>query len=285
MTTIAVTGASGFLGRHVLAALAATQADVVAHARTLRPELAAAERLRWVCFDLTHPPDDAFARLGGPDIVIHLAWQGLPNYLSPRHVETELPAQHEFLRNMVASALKRLVVAGTCFEYGMQSGCLREEMATQPSNPYGVAKDTLRRRLEVLNETSPFDLRWLRLFYLYGDGQPKTSLYSQFRAAVARGDSTFDMSAGEQSRDFMKVEEAAAAIVRVALTEQAPRIVNICSGMPVTVRALVERWRADMAADIVFNPGALPYPAYEPFAFWGDNRRLAALSAQPLTRA
>jgi dTDP-6-deoxy-L-talose 4-dehydrogenase (NAD+) len=285
MTRIAVTGASGFLGRHVLAALAATQANVVAHARTLRSELAAAERLRWCCFDLADSPDDAFARLRRPDIVIHLAWQGLPNYLSPRHVEIELPVQHEFLQNMVASGLKRLVVAGTCFEYGMQSGCLREDMATQPSNPYGVAKDTLRQRLEALNETTPFDLRWLRLFYLYGDGQPKTSLYSQFRAAVARGDSTFDMSAGEQSRDFMKVEESAAAIVRMALTEQAPRIVNICSGVPITVRALVERWRADMAADIALNLGALPYPTYEPFAFWGDNRRLAALSARPLIRA
>jgi dTDP-6-deoxy-L-talose 4-dehydrogenase (NAD+) len=285
MTRIAVTGASGFLGRHVLAALAATQPDVVAHARMPRPELVPAERLRWTCFDLADPPGDAFARLGRPDVVIHLAWQGLPNYLSPRHVEVELPAQHEFLRNLTASGLKRLVVAGTCFEYGMRSGCLREETATQPSNPYGVAKDALRRRLEALSETAPFDLRWLRLFYLYGDGQPKTSLYSQFRAAVARGDSTFDMSAGEQSRDFLKAEEAAAAIVRVALADRAPGIVNICSGVPVTVRALVERWRMEMNADIALNLGALPYPTYEPFAFWGDNRRLAALSAQPLTRA
>jgi dTDP-6-deoxy-L-talose 4-dehydrogenase (NAD+) len=285
MTRIAVTGASGFLGRHVLAALAATAADVVAHARVPRSELVSAERLRWTCFDLADSPGDAFARLGRPDIVIHLAWHGLPNYLSPRHVEVELPAQHEFLRNLTASGLKRLAVAGTCFEYGMQFGCLREETAAQPSNPYGVAKDTLRQQLEVLSETAPFDLRWLRLFYLYGDGQPKTSLYSQFQAAVARGDRTFDMSAGEQSRDFMKAEEAAAAIVRTALTDQAPRILNVCSGVPVTVRALVERWRMEMNADIALNLGALPYPTYEPFAFWGDNRRLAELLASPLIRA
>jgi len=277
MTTIAVTGASGFLGRHVLAALAVLDVDVVAHARTPRPELAPAERLRWCCFDLAQPQDDAFDRLGRPDVVIHLAWQGLPNYLSAWHVESELPAQDRFLRGLVAEGLRRLVVAGTCFEYGMQSGCLREDSGAEPSNPYGVAKDTLRRHLEALKETAPFDLRWLRLFYLYGPGQPKTSLYSQFQAAMARGDTTFDMSGGEQLRDFMAVETAAAAIVDVALAAEAPRIVNICSGAPTSVRALVERWRADATSGIALNLGALPYPTYEPFAFWGDNGRLAQL--------
>ena len=277
MTTIAVTGASGFLGRPVLAALAVLDVDVVAHARTPRPELAPAERLRWCCFDLAQPQDDAFDRLGRPDVVIHLAWQGLPNYLSAWHVESELPAQDRFLRGLVAEGLRRLVVAGTCFEYGMQSGCLREDSGAEPSNPYGVAKDTLRRHLEALNETAPFDLRWLRLFYLYGPGQPKTSLYSQFQAAMARGDTTFDMSGGEQLRDFMAVETAAAAIVDVALAAEAPRIVNICSGAPTSVRALVERWRADAVSDIALNLGALPYPTYEPFAFWGDNGRLTRL--------
>jgi dTDP-6-deoxy-L-talose 4-dehydrogenase (NAD+) len=277
MTTIAVTGASGFLGRPVLAALAVLDVDVVAHARTPRPELAPAERLRWCCFDLAQPQDDAFDRLGRPDVVIHLAWQGLPNYLSAWHVESELPAQDRFLRGLVAEGLRRLVVAGTCFEYGMQSGCLREDSGAEPSNPYGVAKDTLRRHLEALKETAPFDLRWLRLFYLYGPGQPKTSLYSQFQAAMARGDTTFDMSGGEQLRDFMAVETAAAAIVDVALAAEAPRIVNICSGAPISVRALVERWRADATSGIALNLGALPYPTYEPFAFWGDNGRLAQL--------
>ena len=84
----------------------------------------------------------------------------------------------------------------------------------------------------LLRAATPYDLRWLRLFYLYGSGQAPTSLYSQFRAAVARGDRRFDMSVGDQMRDFMRVEDAAAAIVRIALNTQAPRILNVCSGGP-----------------------------------------------------
>jgi dTDP-6-deoxy-L-talose 4-dehydrogenase (NAD+) len=250
---------------------------VIAHARVPRPEHRAEQGRRWTYFDLSDVPDDAFDRLARPDVVIHCAWQGLPNYLSPRHTEIELPAQFQFLRGLVAAGLKTLVVAGTCFEYGMQSGCQREDMMAVPANPYGVAKDGLRRQLEHLNETHRFDLRWLRLFYLYGQGQPPTSLYSLFHAAIARGDKQFDMSPGDQLRDFMKAADAGKAIVDVALAPAAPRIVNICSGVPLSVRGLVEQWRGELAASIVLNLGALSYPPHEPFAFWGDSGRLGAL--------
>jgi nucleoside-diphosphate-sugar epimerase len=275
MTKIAVTGASGFLGRHVRAALSEAGVEVVAHARAPRPDETGGNA--WTVFDLADAVDDGFDRLGRPDVVIHLAWGGLPNYLSPRHLDVELPAQQQFLQGLIASGLKRLVAAGTCFEYGMQSGRLHEELTPQPSNPYGVAKHSLHQRLEALSARMPFDLRWLRLFYLYGPGQAPTSLHAQFRAAVVRGDKTFDMSPADQQRDFMPVEDAAAAIAAVALAPQAPRLLNVCSGMPVTVLSLVERWRAETGADIELNPGALPYPTYEPFAFWGDSSRLAAL--------
>ena len=276
MTTIAVTGASGFVGRHVLAVLAQTRADVVAHRRTLAADRATMEWPRWCAFDLADS-SDAFARLGEPDIVIHLAWEGLPNYQSSRHVDVELPRQLAFLRSLAESGLKRLVVAGTCFEYGMQSGCLREDAVAAPANPYGIAKDRLRQELESLTAELAFDLHWLRLFYLYGSGQGAGSLHSLFTAAVARGERMFDMSPGDQVRDFMPVEDAAAAIVAVATAPQPPALLNVCSGEPVTVRSLVERWRAGLAADIELRLGALPYPAHEPFAFWGDNTRLRAV--------
>jgi dTDP-6-deoxy-L-talose 4-dehydrogenase (NAD+) len=60
--------------------------------------------------------------LAGHDVLLHLAWDGLPNYRSLRHFEQELPAQYAFLRSVIAAGLKSLMVTGTCFEYGMQSG-------------------------------------------------------------------------------------------------------------------------------------------------------------------
>lgn len=277
MPTVAVTGASGFLGRHVLQTLAAMPISVVAHARTARPEQVDNDRLNWVYFDLADASTDVFSHLRRPDIVIHLAWQGLPNYTAPHHFVEELPRQFAFLSRLAESGLAKLVVTGTCLEYGLRSGERAETDPTEPTTFYGLAKDALRRSLTLRYGGTTLDLRWLRLFYQYGPGQAATSLYSLFHAAVARGDRQFDMSRGEQIRDFMPADQVAAAIVALALAPSVPPIVNLCSGTPRSVRGLVEEWRTLAGSDIALNLGRYPYPTYEPFAFWGDRSRLASV--------
>ena len=79
MTRVAVTGASGFAGRYVLAALAKTSVEVVAHACTPRADEPVRASPPWSYFDIAEAPEHCFERLGRPDIVIHLAWNGLPN--------------------------------------------------------------------------------------------------------------------------------------------------------------------------------------------------------------
>ena len=91
---------------------------------------------------------DSFARLGSPDVLIHLAWGGLPNYRDRKHADHELPAQRRFLGALLASGLKRLVVTGTCAEYGLREGALDETMPAEPLLEYAKAKDSLRRWLE-----------------------------------------------------------------------------------------------------------------------------------------
>ena len=96
----------------------------------------------------------------------------LSNYKSLYHFETELPRQYHFLESMIDAGLPSLLVIGTCFEYGMQSGALPAEMPTKPTNPYEYAKDALRQQLEFLRSIKPFNLTWGRLFYMYGEGHP-----------------------------------------------------------------------------------------------------------------
>lgn len=274
---IAVTGASGFIGRYVLADLERHQVEVVAVTRdaTRLAGLGIAGRI--VEMDIAAPGENCFDRLGRPDVLIHLAWDGLPNYKSLHHFETELPQQFRFLKAMVEAGLQSLLVTGTCFEYGMQSGPLSEELVTLPDNPYGYAKDALRRQLEFLKSVKPFDLTWARLFYMYGEGQPKGSLYSQLKDAVLRGERVFNMSGGEQLRDYLPVEEVARQIVRLALAKCNVGPINICSGKPVSVRKLVEQWLLENNWEIELNLGYYPYPDYEPMAFWGSNQLLSKL--------
>lgn len=274
---IAVTGATGFIGRHVLHELAKHAVEIVAVIRPATAEPPVLSGTTVVSMDIQHAPTNAFDLMGRPDALIHLAWGGLPNYRSLYHFEEELPAQYQFLRTLISSGLKNLLVTGTCFEYGMQSGPLSEDLEPRPSNPYGFAKDALRRQLEFLRADHSFNLVWTRLFYLFGEGQAESSLFPQLRKAVARGDKQFDMSGGEQLRDYLPVSVVATSICALTLKQADVGVVNICSGQPVSVRKLVEGWISENNWSISLNLGRHPYPDYEPMAFWGNVEKLTSL--------
>jgi dTDP-6-deoxy-L-talose 4-dehydrogenase (NAD+) len=200
--------------------------------------------------------------------LIHLAWHGLPNYSSLFHLEENLPHSYRFVKSLVMRGVRQVLVAGTSFEYGLQSGAIPSTADTRPNNPYAIAKDSLRRHLECLTAEHPFCLQWARLFYLHGEGQNPKSVLSQLDAAIDNHESTFRMSGGEQLRDYLPIAAAAAQIV--ALYERAqPGISNICSGNPISVRRLVEQRIAQRGATIKLHLGYYPYPDHEPLAFWG----------------
>lgn len=271
---VVVTGANGFIGRHVLRALADHPVHTIAVTRTPENLHNVPNCSEMIKCDLAWPPDDCYEKFGRPDVLIHLAWDGLPNYKSLHHFEVELQIQYAFLKAMIEGGLPSLLVTGTCFEYGKQEGCLSENNQTLPSNPYGFAKDALRRQLEFLQATTKFEMTWPRLFYIYGEGQPQTSLYPQLKEAVCREERTFNMSSGEQMRDYLPVDELARLIVALALKENGVGIVNVCSGKPISVRSLVEKWMRNNNWSIELNRGYYPCPDYEPMAFWGDTAKL-----------
>jgi nucleoside-diphosphate-sugar epimerase len=278
---VAVTGATGFIGRHVVAELERRSIFPILICRPSTELPAVLSKHAVARMDLLDLPANAFELISRPDVLIHLAWGGLPNYKSLHHFEQELQAQYRFLKQLIESGLTNMLVTGTCFEYGMQSGPLYEDLETRPANPYAFAKDTLRRQLEYLRHVTPFQLTWARLFYLYGEGQAESSLLPQLKRAVDRGDSRFNMSGGEQLRDYLPVADVAKSIVSLAMSAFDHGIVNICSGKPVSVRKMVETWIGENGWDIELNLGHYPYPTYEPMAFWGDRHKLDGCLQSP----
>lgn len=274
---VAVTGASGFVGRAVVAQLLARGAQVIAVSR--RASAATHARLGHCRLDLADPPSDPFGVMGRPDALVHLAWDGLPNYGAARHLDEELPRQIAFLTRCVEAGLPRLLVSGTCLEYGLHEGALAEMLPAAPVVAYAQAKQQLHAALEMLAARQPLQLLWLRLFYLYGEGQAPTSLYAQLRAAVQRGDARFAMSPGDQIRDFQPIDTAAAQIAALILRPglAAAQIVNVCSGQPMSVIDFVRQRLCEWGAQIELDRGVYACPAYEPHAFWGDRRRLDTL--------
>jgi len=278
---ILVTGATGFIGNHVIEKLLQYDGDIQVIAASKNAEKAKTckwfSEVRYVPCNLNAVPEDCFHYFGEPDALIHLAWEGLPNYKDLFHFEKNLYAHYFFLKSMIEQGLKDVTVTGTCFEYGMQSGALHEDLETKPDNPYGLAKDTLRKFLEQLQKKTDFRLKWLRLFYMYGKGQNPNSIFSQLDRALQNNETVFNMSGGEQLRDYLPVEKVAEYIVRTALQNDVTGIINCCSGKPISIKKLVENFLTENRNTIRLNFGYYPYSDYEPMAFWGNSDKLNEL--------
>lgn len=273
---VLITGATGFIGNHVIETILRTEKSIsmTATSRSIdkAKEYSWFSKVNYVECNLSDK--SSFNKLfEGIDLVIHLAWDGLPNYGELFHFEKNVPDNYFFIKSAAEAGIKKLVVTGTCFEYGMVDGSLGENRKTNPTNPYGLAKDTLRKFIQELQKKHSFQYNWLRLFYTYGEGQNEKSFYSQLRSALEKGEESFNMSGGEQLRDFLKVEELASQIVKISQAKF-NGIVNCCSGRPISVRSLAEKIIQESGKSIKLNLGYYPYPTFEPMAFWGDNTLL-----------
>jgi len=273
---VLVTGATGFIGNYVVKELLKRRQHVIATSRNLDKAHSYEwfSQVEYIPCDLNVMQENFFQFFQKPDLLIHLAWEGLPNYKDLFHLEENLFSNYRFLKNMIEHGLKSLAVTGTCFEYGMQSGTLSEDMESKPDNPYGLAKDTLRKFLEQLQKKINFEFKWVRLFYMYGKGQSSNSILSQLDRALEKGEADFNMSGGEQLRDYLPVEKVAEYIVKIATQNKVIGIINCCSGNPISIRKLVEKYLKEKQKNIHLNLGYYPYPDYEPMAFWGDGDKL-----------
>ena len=118
---IAITGATGFIGQHVRKQLKESTHEILLVTRDAKKITLLGTNERVLIADISEARDDWYQFLDSPDVLLHLAWGGLPNYLDNYHIDVELQLQEKFLTNLVSNGLSKLVVTGTCYEYGFSS--------------------------------------------------------------------------------------------------------------------------------------------------------------------
>ncbi len=272
---ILITGATGFIGSHLIFELLKNKSNqIIATSKNTNK----AKKFEWfskvkfIEFDFNNYKDEnLYSLFQKPDQIIHLAWNNLSDVKNPKHLNETLLNHYKFIESMVAAGLKEIVVTGTCFEYGMIEGSLSENLEVNPINSYGKAKNKLREMIVDLKKKYNFIYKWIRVFYVYGERQSETSLMYLLDLAIKNKDKEFNMSGGEQLRDFLYIEDVVKYIRLIADQKiYINQVINCCSGKPISVKDLVMRYLKERKYSLKLNLGYYPYPDFEPMSFWGD---------------
>lgn len=266
---ILVTGANGFVGQHLVEhlSLSSHRLFLLHRAQSKMGSLPSPAVL--VESELDQFNDFARYKI---DIVVDLAWGFLDNFNAPEHLELEVELHFSFLQRALSQGVKAIFVSGSCLEYGLREGICAENNQCFPSTSYGKAKLALFQKVSDLKKHYSFHLTWARLFYVYGEGSSRKSLYNHVIAAKQRGDISFDMSHGSQTRDFISIARASKLMAALIESDKDVGIVNIASGMPITVKDQVKKWLEGTA--IQLNLDKFPVPEYEPKHFWANTDKL-----------
>lgn len=273
--TVVVTGASGYLGRHVVVAARDRGARVLAVTRKpdswLREHLPASDIIASSAFDLSN---DDWEAVSGADALIHLAWRDGFALRSRAHAE-DLSSHIGFLTRAADSGVGRISGIGTMHEVGYWEGAVNEETPSRPATPYGMAKRAVRELAGAAIAETPSEFVWLRCYYILGDDERSNSIFNKILVAARRGDEAFPFTSGTNSYDFIPVGDLARQIVTTATASGQTGIVECCSGAPQTLAEAAETFIRDRGLDIRLNYGAFPDRPFDSPGIWGDPTRIS----------
>ena len=205
-----------------------------------------------------------------PKTVLFLSWPGLPNYESDFHLTKNLPFSIKLFDELIKNGTKRIVCTGTCYEYGLLSGELKEDIDTRPTTMYGLSKDCLRRFLEIKAKSCDFNFTWLRIFYIFSKHQKSSSLYPSIIRAIQEKQNLFKIGSGEEIRDFISLEEVCFYIKSILTNKDFSGTYNIGSGKPKSVHDFVNEQFKQNNYDIEIERNISFRRKYEPQEYWAS---------------
>ncbi len=276
MSTVLVTGASGFVGRHAVAAL--TERGFAVHAVARRPldDVPAT----WHEADLFDAAERrSVLEAVQPSHLLHLAWEARHGYFwdAPENLDW-VSATLDLVRGFQAVGGVRMVFAGSCAEYdwsghALAGGpCHERETPRRPATLYGLAKNATHDLIAAYAARTELSYAWARLFFPYGPCETKTRLVPTVVRALIAGQSA-RIANGSAVRDFLHVHDAGAALAAL-LDSSTEGPVNVGSGEGVAIADLAGRLARLMGKEGLLEVGEQPPDANNPAQLVADVTRL-----------
>ena len=266
---ILVTGANGYLGHGIVKHILDCGHQVIASDFAVDHIDDRAEKVACDLFSLDNP----FTHFGKPDILLHLAWRDGFVHYSNAHID-DLPKHFAFIKSFSESDVKKIAVMGSMHEIGFFEGSIKEDTPCNPTTPYGISKNALRNLTSMLCKQKDKLFQWLRGYYIVGNSQYGSSIFSKITAAEAEGKEEFPFTMGRNQFDFIDYEDFCEQVARAVVQDDVLGIINIGSGHPEKLADRVERFIKENGYKIKLKYGAFPDRPYDSKAVWGDSSKI-----------
>lgn len=266
---ILVTGANGYLGQGIVKAILNRKNEVVATDFNLNNVDEKAEKVTCNIFEIDNP----YEYFGKPDVVLHLAWRDGFVHYSSAHID-DLPKHYMFIKKLVESGLKHVVVLGSMHEIGFYEGSINENTPCNPITPYGIGKNALRQLTEMLCKQNNVIFQWLRGYYIVGNSKFGSSIFSKITTAEEEGKKEFPFTMGQNQYDFIDYDIFAKQVAAAVTQSKIDGMINICSGKPEKLADRVERFIKENNYKIKLKYGAFADRPYDSKAVWADGKKI-----------
>ena len=266
---ILVTGANGYLGQGIVKHILDCGNEVIATDVAINHIDERADRRAVDLFSIDHQYD----YFDKPDVLLHLAWRDGFVHYSDTHVN-DLSKHYDFIKEFAESDVKTISVMGSMHEVGFFEGSIKEDTPCNPITPYGISKNALRQLTEMLCKQNNKNFMWLRGYYIVGNSQYGSSIFSKITVAEKDGKTEFPFTMGQNQFDFVDYEYFCEQVARSVGQDTIKGVINICSGHPEKLADRVERFIAENGYKIKLKYGAFPDRPYDSKAIWGDNRKI-----------
>lgn len=272
---VLVTGANGYLGRGVVKQLLDDGNEVIATDFSCQGVDQRAKRYEVNLFDVANPYDE----FDKPEVVLHMAWRDGFKHYSDNHI-SDLPKHYQFIDKIVSSPIERIAVMGSMHEIGFYEGSIDEDTPTNPQSLYGISKNALRGCAELLCQNNQKKLQWIRGFYIVGNAQNGSSIFSKIARASETGEKSFPFTMGLNQFDFIDYNDFCVQVATIVEQSEVTGIINACSGRPMKLRERVELYIKENNYNIKLDYGTFPDRPYDSKAIWGNSKKIEEIMAK-----